>query len=260
MVAGCILNRSRESKNGNSGIGQDRVCARSRTSTRKEKVNMNLGGFRSGRPGPAPSPPFAFQGPDVLDLVPMRRTLGRLWMLLVFVPTASAAVACLGGVASVPVLDPSSVSAAVGHYTLTCSGGGPVFPLPTIGLTAYLNVAVLLTPTPILTDGVNSYTGVVDANTVQFLDVFFDPVGISFEFENIFVDPSSQPPGFQFLEEVSATGPVSVPILDAQQIVAVNGSVPEPSTFPLAGIALSAVALLARRRTRVDGRAGHRFP
>ena len=126
-----------------------------------------------------------------------------------------------------------------------------------MNLEAFLNVAVLGTPTPILTDGVNDYTGVVDANTVQFLGVPFDPAGISFEFEDIFVNPSLQAPGFQFFEDVSATGSTSIPIADSEQLVAVNGSIPEPSTFPLAGIALSAVVLLARRRARVDGRAGH---
>lgn len=42
-----------------------------------------------------------------------------LWMLATLAPVASAAVInCSAGAASVPVFDPSSVSGAVGDYTL----------------------------------------------------------------------------------------------------------------------------------------------
>src|SRR5579864_6092151 len=70
-----------------------------------------------------------------------------LWMLTVLAPVASAAVInCSAGAASVPVFDPSSVSGAVGNYTLDCTGGTPVLPplpVPQINVDAFMNVSVL---------------------------------------------------------------------------------------------------------------------
>src|ERR1700692_2564012 len=70
-----------------------------------------------------------------------------LWMLTTLAPVASAAVInCSAGAASVPVFDPSSVSGAVGDYTLDCTGGTPVvppMPVPPINVEAFMNVSVL---------------------------------------------------------------------------------------------------------------------
>jgi len=87
-----------------------------------------------------------------------------LWMLTTLAPVASAAVInCSAGAASVPVFDPSSVSGAVGDYTLDCTGGTPVLPplpVPQIDVDAFMNVSVLTPGTWILTDGVNMTSGI----------------------------------------------------------------------------------------------------
>jgi len=126
-----------------------------------------------------------------------------LWALLVFAPAAGAQATCQGGVVSVPVLSPFSVSAAVGDYTLTCGGGASISPLPTMEFLASFAVEVVNTGPPTVTDGVNNYIGVVASNQVQFSAVPFNPVAMNFEFENIFVDANELAPGSQFFESMS---------------------------------------------------------
>ena len=87
------------------------------------------------------------------------------WILLAFVPAMSAAtITCSAGAASVPVFDASTLSGAVGDYTLDCTGGMTVLPpnpIPGINVTAFMNVPVLNTGGWILTDGVNMTTGIL---------------------------------------------------------------------------------------------------
>ena len=84
-----------------------------------------------------------------------------LWLLPVFIPGASAAViTCNAGAASIPVFNPSSVSGAVGDYTLDCTGGTPGSPT-LMNFSSFMNVSVLNTGGWILTDGVNNFAGML---------------------------------------------------------------------------------------------------
>jgi hypothetical protein len=173
-----------------------------------------------------------------------------LWVLPVLVPTASAVeITCNAGAASIPVFNPSSVSGAVGDYTLDCTGGTPGSPT-LMDFSSFMNVSVLNTGGWILTDGVNNFAGtLVDGNLVEFLSVPFNPPGVGhlgLQVENIFVNPSVLPPGSQFREDVTVFGPLSITIVDPIQVVAVNA--PEASTLLLAGMALGAVVWLGCRR------------
>ena len=175
-----------------------------------------------------------------------------LWLLPVFIPAASAAeITCNAGAASIPVFNPSSVSGAVGDYTLDCSGGTPGSPT-LMNFSSFMNVSVLNTGGWILTDGVNNFAGMlVVGNLVEFLSVPFNPPGaghLRLQVENIFVNPSVLPPGSQFLEDVTVFGPLSITIVDPIQVVAVNA--PEPSTLLLAAMALGTAAWLGRLRWR----------
>jgi hypothetical protein len=177
-----------------------------------------------------------------------------LWASLFFVPAISAAtITCTAGAASVPVFDPSSVSGAVGDYTLDCTGGIPVVPpnpIPVINVTAFMNVAVLNTGGWVLSDGLNMTPGILGtSNEVEFIGVPFNPPAaghLVFTVENIFVNPSAEGPGFQFMEEAAITSSTSFSISDFQQLVAVN-AVPEPFTLGLLGMALSAMWLGRKR-------------
>ncbi len=181
--------------------------------------------------------------------------LKAVWILLVFVPVISAdIVTCNAGAASVPVFDPSSVSGAVGDYTLDCTGGTPVLPptpVPQVNVVAFMNVPVLNTGGWILSDGVNMTPGILGlSNEVEFLGVPFNPPGTGhtiFTIENILVDPSFVPPGFQFMEDVAINGSTALEIMLPQQLVAVN-AVPEPFMLGFLGIGVGAIGLMRTRR------------
>ncbi len=177
-----------------------------------------------------------------------------LWALLVFVPAMGAAtINCTAGTASVPVFDPSSVSGAVGDYTLDCTGGIPVVPpdpIPVINVTAFMNVAVLNTGGWVLSDGLNMTSGILGAsNEVEFIGVPFSPPGaghLVFTVENIFVNPSAEGPGFQFMEDAAINSTTSFGITNPQELVAVN-AVPEPITLGFLGVGISAMWLGRKR-------------
>jgi hypothetical protein len=180
--------------------------------------------------------------------------LKALWTLLVFVPAMSAAtITCTAGAASVPVSNPSSVSGAVGDYTLNCTGGMTVLPPnpnPEINVAALMNVPVLNTGGWVLSDGVNMTPGILGtSNEVEFIGVPFNPPGaghLVFTVENIFVNPSAEGSGFQFMEGAAINSNISFSITNPQQLVAEN-AVPEPFTLGLLGVALSAMWLGRKR-------------
>lgn len=169
--------------------------------------------------------------------------LKSLWTLLVFVfvPGMSAAtITCNAGAVSVPVFDPSSTSGEVGDYTLDCTGGttvSPPNPIPEIDVNVFMNVPVLAGSWT-LTDGVHNTAGTLNGTMeIEFVGVPFNPPGtgsVDFQVENIFVDPSLEPPGFQFTEYAEVMTDISFSINNSTQVVAENA--PEPSTLWLTGI------------------------
>ena len=77
------------------------------------------------------------------------------------------------------------------------------------------------------------------------LGVPFNPPGtghVLFKVENIFVNPSAEPPGFQFMEDSTVSGDIAISITNPQQLVAVN-AVPEPFTLGFVGVGLGAMWL-----------------
>ena len=193
--------------------------------------------------------------PAEADSMPLMKLTLILFGFAV-IPAFSAAITCNAGADSIPVFNPSSTSGAVGDYTLDCTGGTPVSPpspVPEIDIDAFMNVPVLNTGGWILTDGVNMTPGtLVLSNLVEFLGVPFNPPGagtVVFTVENISVDPSFVPPGFQFQEEDTITADFSIDVNNAIQLVGVNA--PEPGSTLLLGLGLGALimcrTLLARR-------------
>ena len=86
-----------------------------------------------------------------------------LWLLPVFIPGGECGErsrAQRGGAASIPIFNPSSVSGAVGDYTLDCSGGMLVAST-LMNFSAFMNVSALNTGGWILTDGVNNFAGML---------------------------------------------------------------------------------------------------
>jgi hypothetical protein len=91
-------------------------------------------------------------------------------------------------------------------------------------------------------------------NEIAFVGVPFNPPGTGhtiFTVENILVDPSFVPPGFQFMEETEISGNTAVEINLPQQLVAVN-AVPEPLALGFLGVALSAMWFGRKRRGRAN--------
>ena len=173
-----------------------------------------------------------------------------LWVLPFFVSVASAAdITCNAGAASIPVFNPSSISGAVGDYTLDCTGGTPGTP-SLMNFDSFMNAPVLNTGGWVLTDGMNNFAGtLVPSNLIEFLSVPVNPPGaghLNFQVEGIVVNPSVLPPGAEFLEDMTVSGPLSIAIVNSVQVVAVNA--PELSTLPLTGTALGAIIGLWRRR------------
>ena len=163
----------------------------------------------------------------------------------------TALVTCTPSVSSVPVFSTSSVSGEVGDYTLDCTGGNPAPspPFPEINVYATMNVPILGASGWILSVGGTPISGTLASlNQVEFLGVPVNPPGpgtIDLTVEDIFVNPSLEPPGFQFTETVSITGDEATEIPNQLQLVAQN-AVPEPFTLPFVGVGLATV-LLARR-------------
>jgi hypothetical protein len=159
-----------------------------------------------------------------------------LWMLLAFIPAMSAStITCNAGAASVPVFNLSSSSQKVGDYTLDCAGGTTVLPpnpVPQIDVDVVMNVPVLNTGGWILTDGVDNIAGILDGTMeIEFVGVPFNPPetgNLVLQVENIFVNPSAEPPGLEFTEDGEIMSNLSFGITNSMQLVAVN-AVPEPS-------------------------------
>ncbi len=186
--------------------------------------------------------------------------LRAVWTLCVFAAALSAdptaVVTCTPGAASVPVFSTSSVSGAVGDYTLDCTGGipAPAPPIPQEIVTISTNVPILDTGGWILSDGVNMTSGTLQPGdeVIEFLGVPFDPPGagnLDLTVENIFVNPSLETPGFQFTASGAMFGDTSVEIDNPLEVVAQN-AVPEPLTLPFVSLGV-AVVCLARKRVRV---------
>jgi hypothetical protein len=177
--------------------------------------------------------------------------LNPLWILLVFSPAMSAQVIpCNAGALSVPVFNPTSISGEVGDYTLDCTGG-TVSPPIQIDFYIQMNVPVLNTGGWILSEGGNMTAGTLySSEVIEFVGVPFIPPGAGdgvFQVENIFVNPSAEPPGFQFTGTGSIFGNVSIDIPNQQQVVAEN-AVPEPFSLVFVGLGMGAMWLGRKRR------------
>ncbi len=143
---------------------------------------------------------------------------------------------CLIGVASVPTLDPSSTSAAVGDYTFNCTGGTPGSP-PPVTVQLVLDTTIINSGSWNLTDGTHNYAGVYgtpgnpgQVNGVNFPNVPFPEPGpgssLTWTVQNILVNPSLNPGGFQYMGEVSFTGNPTLSAANPNQLVAMNSSTP----------------------------------
>ncbi len=179
--------------------------------------------------------------------------LNTLWIILAFVPAISASpITCNGGAVSVPVFNPSSISGAVGDYTLDCTGGTTVSPpIPEIDVQVIMNVPVLDTGGWILADGADMISGTLGGpQLIEFVGVLFNPPGsgsLVLEIENILVNPSAEPPGFQFTETASIMTDFAIGVTNSEQVVAVN-AVPEPITLAFVGWGLGAMWLARKGR------------
>jgi hypothetical protein len=181
--------------------------------------------------------------------------LNTLWIILAFVPAISASpITCNGGAVSVPVFNQSSVSGAVGDYTLDCTGGTTVVPpnaIPVIDVNVLLNVPVLDTGGWILADGADMISGTLGGpKLIEFVGVPFNPPGsgsLVLQIENILVNPSAEPPGFQFTEGALIFSDFAIGLTNSEQVVAVN-AVPEPVSLAFVGWGLGAMWLARKGR------------
>jgi hypothetical protein len=161
---------------------------------------------------------------------------------------------CLPGVTPAPPTFPLiSTVGIVSDYTLFCTNTGFVGgPVASLNFDFFMNVSPELnTGSWTLTQGVNTYSGTfIPGNLVSFTGVTYNTniPTLSFEIHGVEVNPSMWGPSFVYLETVTISGPLTVHLpVDPIETVAFNANSPEPSTMPLAGMALG-VLLVARRR------------
>jgi hypothetical protein len=116
---------------------------------------------------------------------------------------------------------------------VSCSGGTPGTPF-SVTIDAVLNVSVITPGSWTLSDGVNSYSGILRAGTtndVEFQNYPFNPPGsgtTNLRISNIFVNPSLTPGAivppatvYEITESVSiSTGSAFIPIANSQGVVA----------------------------------------
>ncbi|MGH8176567.1 MAG: hypothetical protein ACREV5_09930 [Steroidobacter sp.] len=172
-------------------------------------------------------------------------------MTLIGAAAWSLPVFCESAVASTPILDPLSTSAAVGNFTMACNGGAQGDPSLSVDIQSFLNVDILQNITPTLTDGVNVYSGVLTGvNGILFTGVLLDPFASFFTFRDILVDASLLLENALVVQFVTLTGAPDVFLNNPQQVVAANGAlpvnVPEPAPAALLGLAFAALLLVRR--------------
>jgi hypothetical protein len=187
-------------------------------------------------------------------------------LLVMLAPVAGVAepLACVANSGVPPILNGASTAAEVGDTILSCTGGTPGTPIP-VTFDAVLNVPVIVPGAWTLSDGINTYSGILRGGTnsdVEFQNVPFNPPGASgteyFTIGNIFVDPSLyagspvSPGLFQFTEAISDSA--SIPILNSEVTVAYNipvtAQVPEPTCLVLLSIGVGVIGVLRLKPRR----------
>ncbi len=153
-----------------------------------------------------------------------------VWVSVVLAPVAAVAgpLSCIANSGVPPILNSASSAAQVGDAVLSCTGGVPGTPFPVI-FDAVLNVPVIAPGGWTLSDGVNTYSGILRTGTnndIEYQNVPFNPPGTgtsNYRISNIFVNPSvyaGDPVGsgvFQYIEAISDSA--SIPISNPQVTV-----------------------------------------
>jgi hypothetical protein len=179
--------------------------------------------------------------------------LTRLLLPLLLGSASFAGTLCSTGVTSVPTFALTATTGFVGDVTVDCTntGFGGTGIVGTVNFFFFTSVPLLNIGPWILTQGSNTYTGVFFAsNQVRFTGVSYDQnlPAVNFEVSGIEVNPSLSPPSFQYHEDISINGNVSLPLDVPDLRVAVNADSPEPATLPLAMSAACALLAVYRRR------------